>query len=178
MAKVENGDATKGMEAKADDYFFNPFNPDILMLKFKNSIENEIPLKQSYVKLFLPQKATEPFVFKETDDEQFITLLVKLIDTNLTDADFNVKRLAELANRSQTSLYRKVKQITALSIIELIRGVRLRKAACLLERQKHSVQEVSEMVGYNDLPTFRKHFCNLYGMVPSAYTNWSISKLP
>ena len=32
-----------------------------------------------------------------------------------------------------------------------------------------SVQEVAEMVGYNDIPTFRKHFVDAFGTTPSTY---------
>ena len=81
-----------------------------------------------------------------------------------------MKRLAEMVNMSQPTLYRRVKMLTNYTIIELIRGVRLRKATELLRSKKYSIQEVSEMVGYNDAPTFRKHFIELYGTTPSAFS--------
>ena len=34
-----------------------------------------------------------------------------------------------------------------------------------------AVQEVTEMVGYNDIPTFRKHFVDAFGTTPSTYAN-------
>ena len=70
---------------------------------------------------------------------------------------------------SQPTLYRKVKQITGYTIIEVVRTVRLRQAAELLKTRKYGIQEVSELVGYNDVPTFRKHFIALYGTTPSSY---------
>ncbi|WP_234999387.1 helix-turn-helix domain-containing protein [Parabacteroides chinchillae] len=87
----------------------------------------------------------------------------------MSDKNFKVKDLADCVNMSQTTLYRKVKLITALSVIELIRNVRLKRAAVLLKCHRYSIQEVSEMVGYNDIPTFRKHFTEFFGKVPSAY---------
>lgn len=35
--------------------------------------------------------------------------------------------------------------------------------------QIYAVQEVAEMVGYNDIPTFRKHFVDTFGTTPSTY---------
>ncbi len=35
--------------------------------------------------------------------------------------------------------------------------------------KKYAVQEVAEMVGYNDIPTFRKHFVDAFGTTPSTY---------
>ena len=55
------------------------------------------------------------------------------------------------------------------SIIEVVRTVRLKQAAELLKTKKYSIQEVSELVGYNDVPTFRKHFIALYGTTPSSF---------
>jgi len=87
----------------------------------------------------------------------------------LQNPDFNVKSLADMLCMSQPTLYRKVKQITGFTIIELVRGVRLKEAAELLKTKKYGIQEVSEMVGYNDVPTFRKHFVALYGTTPSTF---------
>jgi transcriptional regulator GlxA family with amidase domain len=49
--------------------------------------------------------------------------------------------------------------------------VSLRKAAVLLKQKVYAVQEVTEMVGYNDIPTFRKHFVDAFGTTPSTYAN-------
>jgi AraC-like DNA-binding protein len=81
-----------------------------------------------------------------------------------------VKRLAEMLNMSQPTLYRKVKQLTNFTLIEVVRGVRLRRAAELLKSKKYNVQEAAEAVGYNDIPTFRKHFVDLYGVTPSVFS--------
>ena len=35
--------------------------------------------------------------------------------------------------------------------------------------QRYSIQEVSEMVGFNDTATFRKRFTEQYGVTPSQY---------
>lgn len=70
---------------------------------------------------------------------------------------------------SQPTLYRRVKQSTDLNITELIRGVRLRKAAEMMVTGNYSIQEVIEMVGYNDQASFRRHFLKLYNMTPLAY---------
>ena len=44
-------------------------------------------------------------------------------------------------------------------------------AAVLLKQKVYAVQEVAEMVGYNDIPTFRKHFVDTFGSTPSTYAN-------
>ena len=159
----------------ADDYILKPFTPSILKAKVRNLINGRVNLKQMYTKLLvLPEHGNS-----ETDEgteevkmeDPFIASLVKIIEENIREADFNVKRLASDMNMSQPTLYRKVKQSTDFTIIELIRGVRMKKAAGLLKQKVYAVQEVAEMVGYNDIPTFRKHFVDTFGSTPSTYAN-------
>ena len=49
------------------------------------------------------------------------------------------------------------------------RTVRLKHAAELLRSHRHSVTEVSELVGYNTPRYFTKHFKDMYGVTPSEY---------
>lgn len=174
-AKVEDDDIIHGLELGADDYILKPFTPSILKAKVRNLINARLNLKQMYTHLLMPPgNATVETVEAEEKvkmEDPFITSVVKIIEENICEADFNVKKLASELNMSQPTLYRKVKQSTDFTIIELIRGVRMRKAAVLLKQKIYAVQEVAEMVGYNDIPTFRKHFVDAFGTTPSTYPN-------
>lgn len=170
-AKVEDDDVVKGLEMGADDYILKPFTPSILKAKVSNMISVRQGLKQTYTKLLmLPGTDTAPCEeVAETEEDPFIREIIKIIETNICEAEFNVKSLANELNMSQPTLYRKVKQSTDYSITELIRGVRMRRAAVLLKLKLYGVQQVSEMVGYNDAATFRKHFVDAFGTTPSTY---------
>ena len=166
--------AVKGIEYGADDYILKPFNAEILRSKVKRLIENRQNLKQAYMKLMMTSGAMESDGAQEEGgqkEDPFIKQIFEIVENNLRNPDFNVKRLAEMVNMSQPTLYRRVKMLTNYTIIELIRGVRLKNAADLLRTKKYSIQEVSEMVGYNDAPTFRKHFVDFYGVTPSQFAN-------
>lgn len=172
-AKIEDEDVIHGLDAGADDYILKPFSPDILRAKIRNLINGRIALKQMYTRMLtLPQSDNEQ---QEGTDEKlenpFINEVVKIVEDNIGKADFNVKKLAAEMNMSQPTLYRKIKLITDFTIIELIRGVRMRKAATLLQQKQFNIQEIAELVGYNDVPTFRKHFVDVFGMPPSTYAN-------
>ena len=164
--------AVKGLEYGADDYILKPFNAEILRSKVRRLIENRLNLKKAYMKLMMTSSISESD--KQENEEQkedpFIKQIFEIVEKNLQNPEFSVKRLAEMLNMSQPTLYRRVKMLTNYTIIELIRGVRLRNAASLLRTKKYSIQEVSEMVGYNDIPTFRKHFVDFYGVTPSQFT--------
>ncbi len=168
-------DVVKGIELGADDYILKPFNPEILRTKVKRLIKSRIELKQIYTKLLMPSIPGNELPEENTEtasiEDPFISQILGIVNENLQNTEFNVKKLAEMLNMSQPTLYRKVKQLTNFTIIELIRGVRLKRSAELLRTRQYSVQEVAEMVGYNDIPTFRKHFVDFYGTTPSTFNN-------
>ena len=84
--------------------------------------------------------------------------VISTIEKHLDDPSFEAKILADSLNMSLPTLYRKIKLYSDSSILELTRMVRLKKAAELISMQRYSIQEVSEMVGFNDTATFRKRF--------------------
>lgn len=171
-ALSEEEDVKKGIELGADEYIYKPFNPEILRLKVKHLIKSRIELKQVYAKLLMPSSSGESEQEEVSEikvEDPFIDQILEIANQNLQNPSFSVKWLAEELNMSQATLYRRIKQSTDFSLVELIRGVRLKRAAELLRTKKYSVQEVAEMVGYNDIPTFRKHFIDFYGTTPSTF---------
>jgi DNA-binding response OmpR family regulator len=173
---TDNEDIIKGMELGADDYIRKPYDVEVLKSKIKRLIKNRIELKRAYTKLLIPVSETDadasenPSMEKDNMEDPLITKMIKLVNDNIQNEDFSVKKLAEMLNMSQPTLYRKVKQLTNFTLVEIVRGVRLKKAAELLKSKKYNVQEAAEAVGYNDIPTFRKHFVDLYGITPSAFS--------
>lgn len=174
-ALTDDENIVKGIELGADDYILKPFNPEILRTKVKRLIKSRTELKRIYTKLLMPSITVNGSQEENTEtiiiEDPFITQILNIVNENLQNPEFNVKKLAEMLNMSQPTLYRKVKQLTNFTIIELVRGVRLKRSAELLRSRKYNVQEVAEMVGYNDIPTFRKHFVDFYGTTPSTFNS-------
>lgn len=106
---------------------------------------------------------------KDTLGSLFMESVLQTIEKHLDDAGFEAKVLADALHMSLPTLYRKIKQYSDYSILELTRAVRLKKAAELICLQRYSIQEVSERVGFNDPATFRKRFVEQYGVTPSQY---------
>ncbi len=166
-AKAEDVDVLKGLESGVDDYMMKPFNPEVLKAKAESLIQLREHLKQIYTKSLM-LKSTTPEA-SEYDMDVFMQQVINLVEANLSDVNFNVKILAEKMNMSQPTLFRKLKQHTDLSVIEIIRSIRVTKAAALLMEKQHTVQEISELVGFNDVRTLRKHFMNKFGVSPSNF---------
>lgn len=164
-AKVESEDVITGIEAGADDYITKPFDVEILRSKINSLMKKRDDMKRYF--------SNSPSTTEEEDDNlpsnPFMDAVVKNIEKHLDDSTFEAKVLADSLNMSLPTLYRKIKQYSDLSILELTRNIRLKKAAQLLATQQYSVQEVAEMVGFNDTATFRKRFTEQYGVTPSQY---------
>ena len=164
-AKVESEDVITGIEAGADDYITKPFDVEILRSKINSLMKKRDDMKR----YFSNSSAASHNEESTLSTNPFMDAVVKNIEKHLDDSTFEAKVLADSLNMSLPTLYRKIKQYSDLSILELTRNIRLKKAAELLASQQYSVQEVAEMVGFNDTATFRKRFTEQYGVTPSQY---------
>ena len=166
-AKAEDIDIMQGCNSGADDYMMKPFNPEVLKTKVDNLILQRERLKRIYTKALMLKRKSE----EGEKEDAFLQRLISIIEANLSNVDFNVKMLAEQLNMSQPTLFRKVKQRSELSVFDMIRSIRISKAATLILENHYSIQEISEMVGYSDTRTLRKHFMEQFGVSPSKYIN-------
>lgn len=164
-AKVESEDVITGIEAGADDYITKPFDVEILRSKINSLMKKSDEMKRYFSNSSAPSHKEE----SAQPGNPFMDAVIKNIEKHLDDSTFEAKVLADSLNMSLPTLYRKIKQYSDLSILELTRNIRLKKAAELLACQQYSVQEVAEMVGFNDTATFRKRFTEQYGVTPSQY---------
>lgn len=181
-AKIESEDVIAGIECGADDYMTKPFDMSVLRSKILSVLKRQEEMKQyRYRQLSEPSLASPsgPDAPKEQPDEKealpatpgslFMDAVIKTIEQHIDDPGFEAKVLADSLHVSLPTLYRKIKLYSDYSVLEITRTVRLKKAAELIGQQLYSIQEVSEMVGFNDPATFRKRFAEQYGVTPSAY---------
>ena len=94
---------------------------------------------------------------------------MEILEQNIVDSDFNVSKLVREIGMSRPVLFRKTKMLTGLSVIDLIRDVRLKKAEMLLRQKKLSISEVAFTVGFSDPKYFSKSFKKHYGCIPSEF---------
>ena len=123
----------KSLQIGVDDYIMKPFNPELLKEKVKALIEQRDLLRKLYAKTLI----LDEDVLESSEDVQdvFMPKMLQIIEENLSNRNFTIKVLTDKLNMSQPTLYRKVKQKTGLSIIVVIHGVRLSKAASIIMRK-------------------------------------------
>lgn len=164
-ARAEESDVLQGYYSGVDEYVMKPFNPAILVAKVENLILQRERLKRIYTKALMIKE----HAVNEEKENPFMQQVINVIELNLSNENFNVKILAEELGMSQPTLYRRMKQLSELAVVDIIRSVRISKAASLIVENCYSIQEVSVMVGYTDIRTLRKHFIEQFGVPPSKY---------
>jgi AraC-like DNA-binding protein len=90
--------------------------------------------------------------------------IMKCINENLSDPDFNVEKLTEQVGISRAQLHRQMKETTGISAGDFIRNLRLKQAANLLANHGMNVTEVMYACGFSNSASFSTVFKKFYGM--------------
>ncbi|MCC4211254.1 hybrid sensor histidine kinase/response regulator transcription factor [Leeuwenhoekiella parthenopeia] len=155
-------------QAKADLYISKPFSIDVLKINVQNILSNRLSLKESIVK----DTFVESYSMTEKSKEnEFVQELTQTIIENLEDNNFDVSSLSELLNMSRTNIYNKIKATTNKTAVELIREIRVKKAAEILLTEEVTVAEAMYRVGIQSQSYFTKIFKKEYGKTPSQFVN-------
>lgn len=106
----------------------------------------------------------------QSQDEQFLIRLQEYIEQHLSDSQLSVEILSEALGTSRTQLFRKTKQLTGISPIDLIRRARLRKAQQMLRMTDTNIQQVAYEVGFTSPSYFAKCYKEFFGINPRQET--------
>ncbi len=164
-AKSGVDDQIMGLESGAEAYVLKPFNMAIL----KTMIANMLEQRKLVLRRYRDNKEIEVSDIKFTSrDQEFIDKLIRYIEENYQDSDLSISKLVDFSCVSRTVFYNKVKSLTGLSPIELMRQVKLKIAAQMLAKG-YNVNEAAFHIGFNDTRYFSKQFKELFGVSPSQY---------
>jgi AraC-like DNA-binding protein len=155
-----------GLETGADDYVTKPFHMRLLAARIKNLIDSRTALRNQFAKTF---DLSPSGLVLNSLDEKLLSQIKLIVEKHIDDSDFSVEHLAKALNMSRAKMYRKIKSLTGKSPNQIIRGFRLKRAAQLFGTGQYNVSDVSYMVGYNDVKSFREQFKKEFGVNPSGY---------
>ena len=102
-------------------------------------------------------------------DEQLMRKAIAYIEEQIANPELSVERLSREMGMSRVNFYKKTLSITGKTPVELIRAIRMKRAAQLLEKSQMRINEVASEVGFNDIKLFRKYFKDEFGTLPSDY---------
>jgi len=174
-AKVTMESKLEGLETGADDFLTKPFDAQELVIRIRNLI-----IQRQKLRILLRQQiedADQLGNIREYQvhgisklDEQFLEKAVKVVESQIANPDFSVEMFAGEMAMSRKHLHRKLTNLIDLTPINLIRNIRLMKAAELIKEGELNVTQISYEVGISSLSYFAKAFKERYGVSPSDYT--------
>lgn len=163
-ARTANLYEFKGIDIGAQDYITKPFSIRILKGKINNILRAREDYKQYYKDRI--QNLTSSINLPNSE-QKFLDDISNIVLENITNEEFSVKMLVQKMGMSQSSCYKRIKELTGRSAVQLIRDVRLKRAGELLAEDRYNISEIAFMVGINDIQYFRKKFKEHFGCNPS-----------
>jgi len=165
-AKASEESAIAGLNIGADDYLVKPFSVDALLSRIANLIENRRLLRRRFARSMQidPTQTETP-----SADQLFMNKAAKIVERHIGDVDFGVQELADEVGFSRRQLHRKVRALTDQTPADLIRRIRLARAAQMLNNRAGNVSEIAYAVGFSKPRHFSTVFKESYGMTPSEY---------
>ncbi len=100
-------------------------------------------------------------------DEQFLARLQDEFEKHLDDCDYSVDQLSETMGVSRAQLFRRVRALTGVTPLAMLKQIRLRKARQLLQYTDMNIQQVAYSVGYSLPAYFAKNYKEMFGILPS-----------
>lgn len=165
-AHAETEHKLAGLETGADSYITKPFNMDYLLIRTGKLLEIRKKMRDKFSRL-INLEAQEVTV---TDTEDLLVKnCIDYIRNHIADPELSIEKLAAELNLSRTSLHRKIKTLTGNSPIELIKTIRMKQAAYLLENSKLSISDIAYEVGFSTPSYFSTSFTAFWGISPTAF---------
>ncbi len=174
-AKIAEDARREAYEAGADSYITKPFSSSLLRSRIANIMSSRHKLARGVMEKDDGKddgKIDEesPIVSSLSEkDAEFIEKVSSIISDNISGDSLDVGFIADAMCMSHSTLYRKVKAVTGLTVAGMIRRMRARAAAELLATGRYTVSEIAFMVGMGSPGNFRQCFKEEFGVLPSEY---------
>ena len=160
-SNAQENQRAEGYDCGADAYITKPFSSKVLLSRVRNLLENRKRLKYVYA------SGADDEARDEADpDSRFMADFGRVVRERMSDSSLSVETISSALGLSRVQMYRKVKQLTGQSPVEIIRVTRLKKAERLLKTTKMTVSEISYDVGFSSPSYFSKCFKDYFGVQP------------
>lgn len=143
----------------------------VLMFRYrlrvhKERTENAVTLAKQQRQLDKISAELSQVKAVQSQNEKFMDHLQELIDKHLDNPDFSVDMLSRELGISRAQLFRKVKAMTGVTPVDLLRQIRLQKAKQMLRQTDLSVSEIAYSVGFTSSSYFAKCYKDFFGVAP------------
>lgn len=163
----------EGLQTGADIYMTKPFSADLLLANIASLLANRQKLRQlfktqnlnttpSQHSTFNTQYSTSP-----SPDRRFLDTFLKAMEKHMSNTNLKIEDLGDEVGLSRVQLYRKVKALTGMTPVEILRETRLKRAMQLLKTTDKTVSEIANEVGFATPGYFSSCFKKQYDKYPT-----------
>ena len=164
--KAAYEDKIEGLETGVDTFLTKPFSPKELRIHISNLIGQREKLRAKYKNTF---SISPDEISASSVDKVFLEKTIQLIRDNLDNPNFSVEELAEKMCLSSSQLHRKLQALIDQAPGQLMRNMRLQKAAGLIKLKAGSIADICDQTGFNDQAYFSRAFKKQFGCSPTAF---------
>lgn len=171
-AKHDEGAKTKAITLGANAYITKPFSKEYLLARIEQLL-SERRLFRERIRQQMENPATtendsyEQYLVKK--DVQFLEKIHQVIEENMDDSEFNIDTIASGIGLSRSAFFKKLKSLTGLAPVDLVKEIRLNKSVELIKNTDLSVSEIAFAVGFKDSGYYSKCFRKKYNLTPREY---------
>jgi signal transduction histidine kinase/ligand-binding sensor domain-containing protein/CheY-like chemotaxis protein len=151
---------------EANAYIEKPFSQELLTFCIKSILHQHEILRKHYSNTLVD--------FHRNEDDQdsnrvFLESVKMVILENIDNSELNIQTLCKELSISQYMLYNKLKAIAGKTPGQIIKTIRIHKAAHLIRKGNHSIKEIQYHTGFNSSKSLRDAFKEEFGVLPSQY---------
>jgi signal transduction histidine kinase/ligand-binding sensor domain-containing protein/AraC-like DNA-binding protein len=166
-AQAAQHEKLSGLARGADDYIVKPFDMLELEARVGNLIASRKKLRERFSGLNADIKAIDAAA--SSADRTFVERLKASVEAGMSDPDFGVGELAKAVFLDRSHLFRRTKELLDETPSDLLRRVRLERAAVLLRESEGTIAEIAYACGFNSVSQFCRSFRAANNSTPSEY---------
>lgn len=170
-AKNDDEAKTNAISQGANAYITKPFSKDYLIARVEQLLRERKLFRERVWQQQENQETDSYEQYLVKKDVQLLDKIHKVIEENMDNCDFNIDTIASSIGLSRSAFFKKLKSLTGLAPVDLVKEIRLNKSIELLKNTDMSISEVAYAVGFKDSGYYSKCFRKKYNQTPREYMN-------
>ena len=165
-AHADSDRRVDALDAGADDYLAMPIDARELRAKSAGLLERYENLRRQFREQVVIRPAD---ICERSVDQEFLDKVTTVIEESIEVADFTVQDLGDAVAMSTSQLSRKLRALIDQSPAQLVRRMRMQRAADLIAANAGQISEICYRVGFSDQSHFSRTFKRHFGVSPIEY---------
>jgi DNA-binding response OmpR family regulator/two-component sensor histidine kinase len=165
-ARRDSDRRIEALDAGADEYLEKPIAGRELCARATNIFDRHRKLRERFREQIVIRPAD---ISERSVDQRFLEKVKSTIENCFEIAEFSVQDLGDAVGMSTSQLSRKLRALIDQSPAQLVRRMRLQRAADLIAANAGQISDICFRVGFSDQSHFSRTFKRQFGVSPMDY---------